>query len=296
MPNWQMSWEELETIISYMPQDEHVSLLGGEPSLHSEFDKIVKWIRGKGYQMKIFSNGCTKKLRTIQKYCENDAISIILNLNMPDTYTAKEWEQIEKNCIALGHYISLSYNIFEPEFTWEHTKKAIEDWGLFRHVRLGMTQPIKGMDNAFLQEKDFPRATERLVEMAVDFAESGISLGFDCGFRSCDFSTEQLATLAECGVGLTFTCSPVLDIGPDLKVWRCFPFSVEEGEKLTDFDTMQDLEMHFIDKWKDEQAKGNTEDCQSCDNMEITSCAGGCLSRTFRRHDKLKNLNVIHLK
>lgn len=291
--NWEMSWDELKTIVSYLdPRQGVVSLLGGEPTLHSDFEAMVKWIAGQGFRIKIFTNGCTAKLRSIQQYCKDGSITIILNLNMPDTYNVKEWEQIEKNCIAFGRDLSLSYNVFEPDFTWQHTKDAILNWDLCQHIRVGLTQPIKGMDNAYLYEEDFPAASEKLVEMAEDFAQLGIVLGFDCGFRSCDFTAEQLAILAECGAGFSFVCQPVLDIGPDLMVWRCFPFSVEEGVKLTDFSSLKELDQFFVDKWKDIQQKGNTDNCTSCNNLAIGSCAGGCLSRTFRKHDFLKTVRA----
>ena len=253
---------------------------------------MVKWILEQGFKVKIFTNGCTAKLRSILDYCGEDLVKIILNLNMPDTYNKKEWEQIEKNCKAFGHNIALSYNVFEPDFTWEHTKAAIVDWNLNTSVRVGLTQPIKGMNNAYLKEEDIPGAISRLVEMAEDFAEIGVSLGFDCGFRPCDFTEEQRAILAECGTDFVFTCGPVLDIGPELMVWRCFPFSVEEGVKLTDFESLNQLLEYFDKKWKEIQEKGNFDDCPTCENRTVGSCAGGCLSRTFRKHNYLQTVDV----
>ena len=289
--NWEMSWDELKTITGYLdPRNDVVALLGGEPTLHSDFQAIVKWILDQGFKIKIFTNGCTSKLRTIHDYCREGFISIILNLNMPDTYNKEEWRQIEKNCQTFGQEIALSYNIFEPNFTWQHTKDAIVDWNLSRNIRIGLTQPIKGINNAFLSEKDFPVACSRLVEMAEDFAEMGVSLGFDCGFRPCAFTADQLATLAECGTKFCFACSPVIDIGPDLMVWRCFPFSVDQGVKLTDFASMRELEVYFTTKWQNLQVKGNTDSCSTCNNLEISSCAGGCLSRTFKKFDFLKTI------
>lgn len=288
-----MSWDELKTVISYLQLPEDVvSLLGGEPTLHSEFKEMVEWVADQGFAVKIFTNGCTSKLRSISDLCDKNQISIILNLNMPDTYNDKEWEQIELNCSTLGSKIALSFNIFEPDFTWDHTKEAILNWNLDKYIRVGLTQPIKGMNNAYLMEEDLATASARLVEMAEDFAEYGVKLGFDCGFRTCSFTDEQLAILAECGTGFSFVCDPVLDVGPELMVWRCFPFSVEEGVKLTDYNSFEEIYNHFTDKWKSIQQKGNTDDCPSCDNLEIGSCAGGCLSRTFAKFDFLKTVKI----
>ena len=276
-----MSREELETILSYLdPHVDVVSLLGGEPTLHSKFKEIVTQVSKKGYPIKIFTNGTTASLRGIHGIAPHD-IRIILNLNMPDTYNAKEWKQIETNCMLLKDQIALSFNIYKPDFSWEYIKEAILQWGLKRSVRIGIAQPIKGMDNAYLQEKDLQPASSRLVTMAEDLAMHGITLGFDCGFRACTFTKEELGILAECGTHFLFACKPVLDIGPQLMTWRCFPFSVGPGVILTDFSSLKEVERYFSEKWASIQKKGNTDECGECRNMQTASCNGGCLSRSF---------------
>lgn len=279
--NWEMSTEELETILSYLdPKSDVVSLLGGEPTLHSKFQEIVQMVSEAGYNIKIFTNGATAPLRNIKGIASDD-VRIILNLNRPETYNEKEWQQIEKNCKTFQDQIALSFNVFQPDFDWQYLKEAILGWELNRFIRIGMAQPIKGMNNAFLKEEDMEQASKNLVAMAQDLAEEGISIGLDCGFRSCDFTKEELGILAECGTHFLFVCKPVIDIGPQLMTWRCFPFSVGPGVKLTDFKTMKELEQHFVDQWASLQILGNADDCGECTNMKIQSCYGGCLSRTY---------------
>jgi hypothetical protein len=281
LANWEMSWEELETVLSYLdPRVHAVSLLGGEPTLHSKFKEIVTHIINKKFSIiRIFTNGATAALRGIHGIAPQD-IRIILNLNMPDTYNAKEWNQIETNCRLFTNQIALSFNIYKPDFSWEHLKRAILEWGLDSFIRLGIAQPIKGMNNAYLQENDLKAASSRLVSMAEDLAIHGIKLGFDCGFRACVFTKEELGILAECGTRFLFACKPVLDIGPQLMTWRCFPFSVGPGVKLTDFGSLKELEQHFTEKWASVQKRGNTDECGSCRNMQTATCSGGCLSRS----------------
>lgn len=276
-----MSSEELDTILSFMnPEDDVVSLLGGEPTLHSRFKEIVERVCDDGYNVKIFTNGATAGLRDIHGIAPND-VKIILNLNMPDTYNSKEWEQIEKNCKLFKEQIALSFNVYRPDFSWDYLKSAILDWQLFPFIRIGMAQPINGIDNAYLKEEDMREASANLVAMAEDLANHGISLGFDCGFRTCNFTQEELGILAECGANFLFACKPVIDIGPGLMTWRCFPFSVGPGVKLTDFESLKEIEQYFVDKWSDIQQVGNTEDCGECRNLKLTTCSGGCLSRSF---------------
>jgi radical SAM protein with 4Fe4S-binding SPASM domain len=126
-----------------------------------------------------------------------------------------------------------------------------------------------------------PEAGRGLVAMAEALAPDGLTLGFDCGFRLCLFSEEQRGTLAQCGAQFLFDCKPILDIGPELMVWRCFPFSNEPGVKLTDFRSLREIEDHFERRWGAEQARGNTPACGSCSHRRVRTCSGGCLSRTL---------------
>jgi len=286
--NWQMSIEELEVILSYLdPRKDVVSLLGGEPTLHSDFKQIVQRVCDDGFDVKIFTNGVTKSLRDIHGISK-DSVRIILNLNSPDSYNEREWKQIEKNGSLFQDQIVLSFNVYQKDFSWDYIKKAIRDWGLNPFVRIGLAQPIKGMGNSFLQETDMKEAGSKLVQMAEDCATEGITLGFDCGFRSCTFSQEQLGILAECGTNLLFVCKPVLDIGPQLDVWRCFPFSVGPGVTLTDFKSIKELEDYFTDQWSSMQKIGNIDACGDCEKMQLSTCNGGCLSRTFLRTESIQ--------
>jgi MoaA/NifB/PqqE/SkfB family radical SAM enzyme len=279
---WEMSQEELETVLKYLgPGRGLVSLLGGEPTLHSRYSDIVRSLAQRGYDVKLFTNGTTPELRQSLPPASRGLFTVILNLNHPDTYTPQEWAQIEANCRCLGGRLGLSFNIFTTPFTWEYLREAIVTWKLGSVIRIGLAQPIHGTPNAFLNEAQMDEACHALVAMAEAAAQDGITLGFDCGFRLCMFSPEQRGTLAECGTRFLFDCKPILDIGPELAVWRCFPFSNEPGVKLTDFGSLREIEEHFERRWAQEQTRGNTPPCRACRNRRTGTCRGGCLSRTL---------------
>ncbi|MBN2436407.1 MAG: radical SAM protein [Spirochaetes bacterium] len=277
--DWEMSEEEYDTVLSYLdPARDIVSILGGEPTLHSSFGKYIDKVYKMGFKIKIFTNGATKNLREIAHLKDSENLLIILNLNEPDTYNSSEWKEIETNFETFGDKIALSFNVYQPEFNWQFLKDAIIRFGLYTNIRLGVAQPIQVINNEYLREKDLKRTMTRIVDMAQDMAPFGISLGFDCGFRMCDFTDEQLGTLIQCGTVPMFKCGPNLDIGPNLDVWRCFPFSLEKGEKLTDYNSLSDLIDYFNNDWMKTKKIDNSK-CNACNNYSIDSCAGGCLSR-----------------
>jgi radical SAM protein with 4Fe4S-binding SPASM domain len=279
---WEMSQAELETVLRYLGRERGpVSLLGGEPTLHSRYADIVRWLAEQEYDIKVFTNGTTPQLRESLPPASQNLFAVILNLNHPDTYTRQEWTQIEANGRCLGSRLSLSFNVFTTPFSWEYLREAIVAWKLNPVIRIGLAQPIHGTPNAFLAEAQMDDACCTLVAMAEALACDGIRLGFDCGFRLCMFSPEQRGILAECGTRFLFDCKPILDIGPNLAVWRCFPFSSEPPVKLTDFDSLHQVEEHFERRWARQQARGNTAACRSCRYRRMGTCRGGCLSRTL---------------
>jgi radical SAM protein with 4Fe4S-binding SPASM domain len=277
---WEMSEAELETVLGYLDfRRDAVSLLGGEPTLHSRFAEIVGEVAARHFPIKIFTNGTTPSLRHIPTAACNEHLSIILNLNQPEFYTQRAWHEIEENARHFGPRMSLSFNVYEPVFSWNHLRKVILQGNLLRRVRIGVAQPVCGLNNSYLTEEDLPAASARLVEMAVDLARDGIALGFDCGFRACSFTDHQRGVLLECGAHLLFDCKPVLDIGPDLMVWRCFPFSSTKGVNLRDFPSLAAVAEHFDRTWAHACKIGNTPNCPDCEHFESV-CRGGCLSRT----------------
>ena len=280
-PDWEMPEKDFETILSYLnPQKDSVSLLGGEPTLHSKFAQIVNKSIDLGYNVKIFTNGATRHLRSIADITTSNNISVILNLNYPDTYAESEMLEIEKNFACFSGNISLSFNIFEPDFQWEYLKKTITKWNLSNFIRLGVTQPIIGIDNGYLSTRSMKKAMSRVVDMAEDLSSEGIIVGFDCGFQQCSFTEDELGRLTECGSQIAFNCSPILDIGPELKVWRCFPFSMEEGICLTDYNSLKEIIKYFETDWK---KRFHTDDsCVSCSSRMMECCPGGCFSRKLK--------------
>jgi len=75
-------------------------------------------------------------------------------------------------------------------------------------------------------------------------------------------------------------CGPVVDIGPDLEVWPCFPLSHIRGKSLYDFDTIPQV-MDYLAKEVIKRKKGNTGiyvECDECPSRMRAMCSGGCVT------------------
>lgn len=286
---WEMPRREFERILEYLdPRVEMVSLLGGEPTLHAEFLSYVETGIAHGFRLKIFTNGTTPFLKPVFRAEWAPYVSVVLNLNSPESYQPGEWRTIEENCAAGRERIALSFNLYRPDFDWKYLSRIILKFELHRRVRLGIAQPIRSAQNVYLEDNDLPEAYRRIAQMAESLATEGISLGFDCGFRMCGFTQDELGILMECGTELMFKCRPILDVGRGLKTWRCFPFSTQSDHHvlLTDHGDIGSVISEFNAQWESVQRSGNTPECASCEHMASGACHGGGLCRTVTRTAK----------
>jgi radical SAM protein with 4Fe4S-binding SPASM domain len=167
---------------------------------------------------------------------------------------------------------------------------AILKYDLRKHIRLGLAQPIPGQKNECLSLTEV-REIAKTFRNQLDLLEKHrITLGFDCGMPMCVFSDEDLGRLFKLNRGkILFSCSPAIDIGPDLQVWACFPLSNYEKKSLYDFDSVDEIRHYFAEtqkaegrREKAESRKGIFEECENCVHLEEKLCGGGCLAHLIK--------------
>jgi radical SAM protein with 4Fe4S-binding SPASM domain len=116
-----------------------------------------------------------------------------------------------------------------------------------------------------------------------------VAVGLDCGFPFCMFSAEQVGRLVAARATFHWMCGPIVDIGPDLSVWPCFPLSHLRQRTLYEFPRLAEL----ID-WMKQQIGTERAGCEGiyleCDDCHFRGnqlCGGGCVSYSLLRanHD-----------
>lgn len=291
--NEMISWEDFIYIIDLLEQDHqmHVSLLGGEPTLHPGFVDFVLYLMARNFTTTIFTCGIMSSQRleeaaTSLKALEQPRYSFVLNLNHPDMSAPKETEQIESFLQEFGERTTLSFNIFHLDFTMEYLFDYIERFDLHRHIRLGLAHPIPGENNLHIPREQFREMAERLTSYIPQFIKHNVSVGFDCGFPLCVFSDEELGKLYKLIKGdgggrvIQFVCNPALDIGPDMSVWSCFPLSKYHKRSIFEFDSIREIIEYYKEFHRETRKKkaGLYDDCAYCRYRENELCAGGCLA------------------
>ncbi|MFH1369028.1 MAG: radical SAM protein [Elusimicrobiota bacterium] len=270
---------------SEKPNDKNkyvISILGGEPTLHSNFKGIIDYLIKDGFIIKLFTNGTfPAAIREYLKTLPSDAVNIILNINKRSSYKTAEWEYLTANLKELNGIVTLGFTIFEKNFNYGTIINYIKKYKLKTEVRLGISMPIVNADNKYVKYGECKAIAKRIVEFSRDAFAKDIILGFDCGFIICMFSRADLGKLQKNNVRINFLCDGAIDIGKNGRVWRCFPLHNIHNTSLSKFSSVLGIKDHYKSVLPKKE-KGISGACGKCNYYGRNICSGGCYGFEFK--------------
>ncbi len=291
-----LSWEDLIYIANFFEQSRvyHMSLLGGEPTLHTDFVDFILYLIKRGFKISVFTSGImsTAKLQELYKAIDlvpADSLKFVCNLNDPKLSPKGEFEKVEKFLELFNTYTTLSFNIYHLDFDMNYLFEAIEKYQLRKHIRLGLAHPIPGVKNEYITPDKFNVLITKLCSYLPVVKDNGVTLGFDCGFVSCAFTDEQLGQFLRFEKNsmktIRFVCNPAIDIGPDLMVWSCFPLSNIHKKSIYEFNSFKEIDEYFkkIFETVRKKDKGIFKECSQCSHLTNDQCSGGCLAHLINK-------------
>jgi MoaA/NifB/PqqE/SkfB family radical SAM enzyme len=260
-----LSGADFEACVRFLKRshERSLKLLGGEPTTHPQFSRFVEEGLRQGLEVTVFTNGLwPADVLAWAEACKADKLSFLFNVNEPGLQSAGETRRQARALRCAGERGMIGFNLYRPGFDIRFVAELIGRFGLKREVRLGAAHPIAGQENAFVADADLPKLGERLLEQLAWLEERNILGALDCGFPLCMFPESRLGSLVKCvKPGPHSVCHPVIDVGPDLSVWPCFPLSAVFNVSLRDFKTRDELARHyeqrlaavrgvgFLDRW-----------------------------------------------
>lgn len=289
MKDCYISFENLKISIDFMKKSKvrTIGVLGGEPTLHPEFKQAMQMLLENGFNITLFTNGIIKKdIVLFLKETEARKVKVILNIDEPEHYVEKEWTQIERTMKILGNKLQLGFTIYRTTFNMNFMLQLIETHNLVRGIRLGIASPIFGQNNKYLSPEEHKKIIPKIITFSNECDKLNVSFDFDCGFMLCSFTERNIGKIYYNKSLVRAVCNPVIDIGPDLSVWRCFATSMIYNKKLTDFEDVNEIEKFYNKKFRVFRKIGAKKECFSCKYLERSQCGGGCLGYT------LKTLNL----
>jgi len=270
--------------ISRTPKN-HVGIIGGEPTLHPQFEEILKelniYCRECNTGATLFTNGIE-----LDKYLPfiGDRIGLLINCN------AAEWQNpdlYEKHIKTLDHLHELSWfdskvtlgcNVFPGQTDYSFIWELVDKYHI-NHLRTSVVSP--GGCYAALRsdkEKYYMDMKPVFIEHCKNAIKHNCRLCMDCGhIPMCYFTMEEREIVEQiCDNLYQDFCEPVVDITPEFKATACF--GSYDPIDIRDFDNLIELERYLMAKKNLPKAEANgTGRCSTCKRHKMLQCQGGCL-------------------
>jgi radical SAM protein with 4Fe4S-binding SPASM domain len=301
-PDDLLTWDDLMYLVDFLEtsNERHVSLLGGEPTLHPDFVSFVRYLLERQFHVNVFTSGVLSQRRFADMERQlgrapQDRLSFVVNANDPQLSPPKELQKVREFLRTFGHLSSLGFNIYRVDFDIDFLFEYVNLFGTQRHVRLGLAHPIPGEVNVFIDPADIRTVAERLISYLPMFKAFRVSPGFDCGFPMCQFTETELGELFKVSRGnLKFGCGPAIDIGPDMTVWPCFPLSNVRRKSIYEFNSLHEVRGFFEDFHRKArvESSGLFLDCDTCRLRTEGLCAGGCVAHSLAKFGNEEHVRV----
>lgn len=276
-----ISLDDFASALDFMDRscEKHLSLLGGEPSSHPLFPRLLNYAILRNFILTIFTHGAWSEaiLKEVAGIMRTNC-TFVVNVNEPRSEKEKAFLDRQKKTLnALGENASLSFNIYRYDADFGFLIDLLDEVRCKRHIRLSLAHPIVGAANACIEPKMFKPLGKKIGSFLAAADARDVRCGLDCGFPLCMFDDMTLGRIFKACSNYKFSCGPALDVGPELDVWPCFPFSSTGVGRLSDFDTVKEL--HAACSSKLEGLCGDWtlyEECKGCRYRRHRQCAGGC--------------------
>lgn len=305
-----MSWEDVIYCADFLQaaNDNQVSLLGGEPTLHPQFIDILLYFLDRGFDLSVFTSGVMTKpmLRELNKYVRAyplKRVNFVCNLNNPEQTKAPKSEtaKVQAFLSALGPWTMPGFNIYRLDFDLHFLFDLVERHGLKKRLRLGLAHPVPGAANDFIKVDHIGQVIDRICSYQDDFIKYKIRPSFDCGFPLCRITDEQLGWLSRLTGRVNFKCIPAFDITPDMQIYCCFPLSGLHRKSIFEFNSYSEA-VGFYSKLLERvrlELPGIYDECADCDQRAEGICAGGGACQLVKRladeaPDRLENIANEH--
>lgn len=256
---------------------------GGEPTLHSKINEIIKLHKKHKIKAVIFTNGLIAK-ETILNLSEI-VDSVLVNCNEPQTYSDDELAQLLENIQLMQETygkekVAIGLNIYSDKMD----TTFIIDYALrtkINEVRIDITRPAPSNENLFIDYNDINRTFNLAKKTHQMLLKNNVKyVHFDCPFPFCAISGENVRYVSnyisgDLGQG---QCSTALDITQNAQIASCFCSVMFNNISYEKFDSLTHAWL-FI-KYIEDELKWNVytkDSCKVCENNKRRLCQGGCL-------------------
>ncbi|NTV90528.1 MAG: radical SAM protein, partial [Clostridiales bacterium] len=301
----EMSMEVFKEALEFMLGDDsevQVGIIGGEPTLYSHINEALELAMNdvRAYPVAVFTNAVNlEKIKP--ELLENRKYRMLINVNSPEDMGRVQYDKMRANIrrfieehIGEGRF-KLSINLYKPDFDFSYVIDLVKEFQV-NSVRVSISVPSReslGEDDAL---SHFRKMKPVVLNFTRELVKWGVIPGFDCNFMPlCILTEEEQKELF--GIKEFFkrhmdfddsfwersivsevqTCSPVVDILPDLTAVRCFGLSEYTKQNIRDFSGMSELMEYYVNNIdRCSRDYYSSPECKDCFKRRNRKCSAGC--------------------
>lgn len=277
-----ITWEDFITATNFIATMEPklVNLMGGEPTLHEDFPRMLEYLIVNDFIIQVFTNGmadeeCLDKIDKVLKRStlRKDQLKFAVNVNREKERQKGETEKQESFFNRFYKLSFPSFTIHEIVYNFSFLVDLIHKFQLDPAIRLGLAMPIIDGQNKYLPINHYEEVAKGIVELANN--SEGITIAFDCGFPLCMFNMSDIQTLSQNEENdFMFVCGQPIDIYPDLTATNCYPLSRIWKTNINEHKNISELYNYFKDGFSTPTGIYG-EKCLQCHFFRKV-CFGGC--------------------
>lgn len=289
-----------------------VGLIGGEPTIHSKFEHLMRKliINEKVKDIMVYTNGIV-----IDRYWDvicHAKTHLLVNCNPPKDIGEKMFVKLDNNLSVLfnnklsGDRVTLGINMYSPDFEYDYILEFLKKYKQHR-VRVSITVPNMDSDRNVDAHNYFNLIKPRMLEFFHQLLSNEIIPNFDCNkIPSCLMQLNELSQFDKYlenkfirnninksnVVSKEVKCIPVIDIRQDLTAVRCFGLSDSTKQPIENYSGIHELINYYI-RTIDAYAY-NTSYCTKCNDCHLRNvmkCTGGCLAYKISQINELKQFS-----
>ena len=297
----EISMENFEKAVSFITADgfcDRIGLIGGEPTLHSQFDKILRTLilNPKVHRIVLYTNGVF--LDNYRDLICHPKMALLVNCNSPEEMGITNFERMDANLDYMlntrlfREKITMGINLYSPDMDIQYMLQLLQKYDM-HHVRISITVPNDASEKNSEAVLYFKKMKQFISESISLFLSNGIIPNYDCNkMPACVLppvdpckvetgnNTEIIKHLKMSNITHTeVQCHPVVDIRQDLTAVRCFGLSEWTKQNIQDYRSLKELinyYMRTIDSYMYNTVSGRT--CADCRLRKVQECSGGCLA------------------
>ncbi len=276
----------LESSESFVNKPKKICLLGGEPTIYPKFKEILNLLHKRNIMGIIFSN-CLFDNNALEGFRNEAARAVIINYNPQDQYTKDQWKLLDQNIqslIALNEKkeikmdIKFSYNITEESKDCTFLLDACKKYDINK-IRCAVVSPDFAYSNNYMDMKSLLSIKKHVLDFIKRASDQDLHIDWDCCVPYCMFSEKEWLFIKKKVRKIQTTCTPALDINPDLTMYYCLPLARIQSQIMDKYENLQEISEFFLKQTEELRWDVNTfEKCKKCKYKIRRSCQGGCLA------------------